>query len=154
MEHVSGNIFIRKMNNKTGFGPGYVIRGHTHNFDHTSIFFTGLWRVKKWKRRVTEDGKYMMDEKGEEIWILEHEFEREGPFSLLIEADAKHEFTFVHFRVPDWMENFISLMPENDAKVFRKMYESGNGQAWCVYSHRNPQGDVTVNETGWEEAYR
>lgn len=24
---------------------------------------------------------------------------------------------------------------------------------WCVYSHRDPQGRVTLEKTGWEEAY-
>lgn len=25
---------------------------------------------------------------------------------------------------------------------------------WCVYSHREPQGDVVQDVTGWHEAYR
>ena len=28
-----------------------------------------------------------------------------------------------------------------------------NTEFWCVYSHRDPQGDVTQVNTGWGEAY-
>lgn len=92
-----------------GLKPGEVIEGHAHHFDHTSIFFCGRWRIHK----KAEDG-------------TQWDFEREGPFHVLIEANAVHEFTF--------------LGP-------------GIGHAWCVYSHRTPQGEVSVKETGWYEAY-
>lgn len=41
-EWVSGNVFIRAHKLK----KGEVIHGHAHNFDHTSIVFTGSVRVK------------------------------------------------------------------------------------------------------------
>jgi hypothetical protein len=34
------------MGGREGLEPGTVVGGHTHNFDHTSIFFGGRWRVK------------------------------------------------------------------------------------------------------------
>lgn len=124
MEWISGSIFIRPMGGEEGLQPGQMITGHTHNFDHTSIFFNGIWRARKWQPIVSNDG----DPTGE--WLLVKEFEREGPFHLLIEAGAWHEFTFL--RDP-------SGLP---------------GRAWCVYSHRTPQGEVSLAATGWEAAYR
>lgn len=112
MEYVSGSIFIRPMGEGgLGLKPGEKVGGHTHAFDHTSIFFCGDWHVKKWE----PDG------------TLSHDFEREGPFHVLIEADCRHEFTFL-----------------GGAPL---------GHAYCVYSHRTPQGEVSIVETGWQDAY-
>jgi hypothetical protein len=111
MEWVSGNIFLRPLGESgTGLKPGETVGGHTHNFDHTTICFCGDWRVRKW----TPAGELAFD------------FERTGPFHVLIEAAARHEFTFLG---PDI------------------------GHAWCVYSHRTPQGEISLVETGWYQAY-
>jgi hypothetical protein len=152
MEWVSGNVFIRLMGDREGLKPGQVVAGHTHNFDHTSIFFCGRWRVKKWVPVVREPfGESVLSPVGIASakptpgngspvaaddangganggeWAMLADFEREGPFHLLIEAHARHEFTF--------------LGP-------------GVGKAWCVYSHRTPQGEVAVDYTGWWDGYR
>jgi hypothetical protein len=112
-EFVSGSIFVRTMGeNNFTVQPGEAVGGHVHNFDHTSIFFNGLWHVRKW----TPEGE------------LEHDFEREGPFFLLIDKDCMHEFIY----------------PESNTEP---------GHAWCVYSHRTPQGEVSLVETGWMNAY-
>lgn len=38
--------------------------------------------------------------------------------------------------------------------VFHKITATAdNTEAWCVYSHRTPQGDVVQEYTGWEKAY-
>ena len=70
VEFVSGSIMIRVMGDGEGLKKGEIVGGHTHAFDHTSIFFCGNWHVKKWE----PDG------------TLSHDFEREGPFHVLIEA--------------------------------------------------------------------
>jgi hypothetical protein len=111
MEFISGNVFIRVMGEGKGLKPGEKVGGHTHNFDHTSIFFCGDWHVRKWRPDNT----------------LAYDFERRGPFHILIEKDSRHEFTFL-----------------GGADV---------GWAWCVYSHRTPQGEVSQVETGWFDAY-
>lgn len=145
MEYISGNVFIRRMEGATGFAPGAVISGHAHNFDHTSILFSGRWRVRKWKRGIADDGT--------EVWVTEHDFERDGPFSLLIEAAAKHEFTFINWPVPAWMEPFLAKLSPEDATVFRAQHEKSLGHGWCIYSHRTPQGDISEVDTGWHHAY-
>ena len=48
VEFVSGSIMIRVMGDGEGLKKGDVVGGHTHAFDHTSIFFCGNWHVKKW----------------------------------------------------------------------------------------------------------
>jgi hypothetical protein len=124
VEWISGNVFIRPMGGRDGLRPGAVVAGHTHNFDHTSIFFCGRWRARKWVPVVREDGTQVEGE-----WALLVDVERDGPFHLLIEAHARHEFTFL-----------------GPADVV--------GRAWCVYSHRTPQGEVSEHYTGWWDAYQ
>lgn len=129
MEWISGNVYIRPMAfEEGGFKPGQVMAGHTHNFDHTTVFFCGSWKVRRWQPIVNAEGE-PQKLNGEDAWQMTDDFEREGPFHVLIKANSKHEFTF--------------LGPDSIV-----------GQAWCVYSHRNPQGEVTVNATGWFPAYR
>jgi hypothetical protein len=154
MEWVSGNIYIRPMNNPNGMEKTSKIEGHTHNFDHTSIFFSGIWYVKRWKKAVDENGVQLKMPDGKEAWVLMDEFEREGPFHLLIEANHKHEFIFMGFRVPDWMNEYLSKLSEQDAQEFKDKYSLSLGKAWCVYSHRTPQGDISLDHTGWDTAYR
>lgn len=127
MEWISGNVFIRPMGGKDGLRPGDVVKGHLHNYDHTSIFFSGLWQVRRWQPIVNEAGEPQRLPDGSQAFYETDNFEREGPFHLLIEANSLHEFTF--------------LGP-------------GMARAWCVYSHRNPQGDVAEHYSGWIEAYQ
>jgi hypothetical protein len=110
MEFVCGSIFIRKMG---PFEPGELVRGHKHYFDHTSIFFTGRWRARKW---AAQDDYHLIEE-----------LEFEAPYHLLIEAQCRHEFEFLG--------------------------GAERGLAWCVYSHRTPQGEVTTEFDGWVHAY-
>ena len=49
-----------------------------------------------------------------------------APWSLLIKAEHHHEF--------EALEDGTTL--------------------WCVYSHRDPQGEVCVEFNGWTDAYR
>jgi hypothetical protein len=112
-EFVSGSIYIRVMGEGgMGLKPGEIVGGHTHNFDHTSIFFCGRWRVRKWKPDSEEAA---------------FDFERDGPFHVLIEKDCRHAFQFLGGAPVGW--------------------------AYCVYSHRTPQGDISLVETGWPDAF-
>ena len=47
-----------------------------------------------------------------------------APSHFLVHADSWHEITFLE-----------------------------DGEIWCVYSHRDPQGRVVQEFTGWERAY-
>lgn len=105
MEWVSGNIFIRPNILEKA---GEKIQGHTHNFDHTTIFFTGSFHVKA----VLPNGK-----------IIERDFH--APSHCLIKADVVHEITALEDK----------------------------SQFWCVYAHRNAQGDVVQEYNGWGTSY-
>ncbi len=70
-EWVSGNVFIRP--NKLA-KVGDRVNGHTHNFDHTTIFFRGRFQVKA----TLPDGTK-----------IEREFT--APAHCLIRADVTHE---------------------------------------------------------------
>jgi hypothetical protein len=154
VEWISGNVFIRPMGGLEGLRPGDVVRGHTHNFDHTTIFFGGRWRARKWCRAVPESGDPVLLPDGNEAWLLAVDMERDGPFHLLIEAGARHEFTFLGSPVPAWMESYISALSPEEARAFQAQHTLAVGRAWCVYSHRTPQGDIALHDTGWHEAYR
>lgn len=153
MEYVSGNVFIRQMEGREGFEAGHVVSGHTHKFDHTTILFSGRWRVRKWLPAVKDNGEPVLDG-NEQAWLCVIDREIEGPWSLLIEANAKHEFTFLGFPVPEWMEVFLAKLAPDDAAAFRDQHNKSLGKGWCVYSHRTPQGDIAQEHTGWHEAYR
>jgi hypothetical protein len=149
MEWISGNVFIRPMGGRGGLRPGDTIGGHTHNFDHTSLFFCGRWRVRKWVQVVREDGSPVEGE-----WAQVVDFERDAPFHLLIEAHARHEFTFLGTPMAQWMEPYIGKLAPEDANAFRDRHSRAVGKAWCIYSHRTPQGDISIDNTGWYEAYQ
>lgn len=81
-EWISGNIFIRR-HCFSAVGEG--IDGHTHNFDHTSIVFTGAVHVKA----ETPDGR-----------IIEQDFR--APSHFLVKADVKHQITAIEPGTQFW----------------------------------------------------
>ena len=103
-EFVSGNIYVRPIH----MGLGSEVGGHTHNFDHTTIVFTGTVEAVVTK----PDGSIFTQ-------VIT------APDFLLIKADYKHSF---------------------------RALEDGTVM-WCVYSHRDPQGRVTLEKTGWDAGY-
>jgi hypothetical protein len=70
MEWVSGNVFIRSMGStRGGLVADEKIIGHTHNFDHTTIFFNGRWQVKRWSKLVDEQGEQRIID-NEPAWVI------------------------------------------------------------------------------------
>ena len=125
MEWISGNIFVRPMGGEAGLEPGQKI-----------------------------DGVQLALPGGKPAWVLLDDFERHGPFHLLIEASCRHEFTFLGHQISYWMEKYLAKLSAADAQAVRAEYALSLGKAWCVYSHRTPQGDVSEASTGWDTAYR
>jgi len=142
-EWISGNIFIRP-NLLENIGD--KVDGHQHNFDHTTIIFTGAIHIrarylfrqftctscgKTWEtqRSTTTScpacnatsGFNKISER--EQLIAERDFH--APSHCLIKADVEHEITAI---------------------------ESGT-EFWCVYSHLTPQASVSQDYTGWDKAY-
>ena len=73
MEFVSGNVFIRKNHMPS---KGLIVNGHTHNFDHTTIVFSGGIHVKA----KLPDGR-----------VIDRDFY--APNHCLIRAEVEHEIT-------------------------------------------------------------
>ena len=104
-EWASGNIYIRRVRLAKA---GDVLHGHTHNFDHTTIVFTGAVHV----HATCEAG-------------CNKKQDFAAPSHFLVRKDWRHEIT--------------ALV---DGTEF-----------WCVYSHRDPQGNVVQEYTGWSDAH-
>lgn len=81
-EWASGNIYIRPI---TLAKKGQKIAGHKHNFDHTTIIFTGSVHV----RGVCPDGR-----------IIERDFE--APSHFLVLKDVEHEITALEDGTTYW----------------------------------------------------
>jgi len=133
MEWISGNIFIRR-NVLPKIGD--ATNGHGHNFDHTTIVFSGRVRVVArepdvTKQAATPSGDLIFDKTGSPIYftvpgkvIADREFGDGSPFGrhFLVKAGVWHDIT--------------AMM---DATEY-----------WCVYAHREPQADASAVNTGWE----
>jgi len=106
-EQVSGNIYIRPclLSKK-----GDKVQGHEHNFDHTTIFFSGSFHVKFYDPETGES----------------REMDFAAPDFLLIKKNIHHE---------------ISSTSEGES-IF-----------WCVYSHRDPNGEVVQEFSNRLESY-
>jgi hypothetical protein len=106
-EQVSGNIYIRPclLSKK-----GDSVQGHEHNFDHTTIFFSGSFHVKTY-----DPG-----------------------------TDTRQEMDFT---APDFM-----LIKKH---VHHEIISTSEGESifWCVYSHRDPNGEVVQEFNHRQESY-
>lgn len=91
-ERALGNIFIRKMKFKNA---GDVMDGHAHNFDHTTIIFTGSVKVE-FKRPDGSTGEkiFHAPTKGEPV---EH-----GQGYVLIRKDTEHKITALEDFTEAW----------------------------------------------------
>lgn len=138
MEFRSGSIYIRQQPHL--LETGHVVGGHKHNFDHTTFFFSGVWKVEQFgdvfdvlgnpvmAKRIVDIPNVGRTEVEEPARVKLREVTIRGgaPHSfLLIEADKYHVLTLME----------------------------GPGTYACVYSHRVPDGDVTPEYTGWNKAY-
>lgn len=62
------------------------------------------------------------------------------PDGRVIEADFGKDFPFRHFLVLANVEHEITAL-ENGTSFY------------CIYSHRTPQGEVSIQQTGWPGSY-
>jgi hypothetical protein len=81
-EWISGNIFIRPNHLEK---VGNLVAGHKHNFDHTTIVFTGAVHVKA----KLPDGS-----------IKERDFI--APSHFLVRAEVEHEITAIKDNTVFW----------------------------------------------------
>jgi quercetin dioxygenase-like cupin family protein len=62
------------------------------------------------------------------------------PDGRVIESDFGKDYKYRHFLVLADVEHEITAL--EDGTNF-----------YCIYSHRTPQGEVSISQTGWREAY-
>jgi len=151
-EWISGNIFIRPILLDK---PGSKMDGHGHNFDHTTIVFSGPIRVVARKAPTlmspadpvagTEDlyapGELIADRMfGEGTQNGNH---------FLVKAGVHHEIISM---VPTAAEVKASLAGMSKAELIAMLVsiKTAPAKLWCAYSHRQPQSDEAVTNTGWE----
>lgn len=82
MEWISGNVFIRP---NTLAKAGESVGGHMHNFDHTTIVFSGSLRVNA----TLPDGT-----------VIEREFT--APSHFLVKRDVLHAITALEDHTVYW----------------------------------------------------
>lgn len=77
MEFISGNIFIREMALEK---KGDVVKGHTHNFDHTTYVVRGSVLIESLNPNGSVKQKVVKKAEEGHNWVL-------------IKADVKHRIT-------------------------------------------------------------
>lgn len=160
VDWVSGSMYLRPV----AMRRGDTIPGHKHNFDHTHITQAGWILVRGWVN-------------GQEILVQKCSEEYRRLRALLLKYEP--ETVLRPIRFPDQQTpngtlfdvRFIkSGEPVPDGGTEIKFQPSGyhvlihagtlhdmvaldDGHGDCCYSHREPQGTVSVTRTGWDEAY-
>ena len=142
MELQSGNIFIRP------YGSNSIPDGHKHNFDHTTIVFSGAV-----KATIYQPGQ------------SHHSEDFHAPAHFLVKAGVNHRIEPIPSKPPEYaakLSNAVSayLVGANTKEQLAAAQNEFNDtnmtrQAnwWCVYSHRNPQSEIVQENVGWKNAY-
>ena len=175
-EWVSGNLFIRAH----CLTKALPLVGHFHNFDHTSIVFTGSVFVVKQEpvgpALVLGDRWSRAQQSLKTMEAARHEAEthaiadnREVSLSLLKllddeiailkdqEQERRLKFDEAFSRVGDYVEREIIKETASHLLIKSIVKHSiralaDDTQFWCVYSHRDPQGRVIQQYDGWMQA--
>lgn len=145
-----GNIFIRRNRLER---PGNQINGHAHKFWHLTVLWQGKWHATQRLPLVDQYGKPIVQSDGQPELMVQNEIEVDGPHYLPIRKGVWHDITYIGNPVPDWMKPFLSQLPPDQRAAFTAKYEAQHGIADCLYSHRNPQGEVIEHYDGWMGAY-
>lgn len=130
------NIFIRPM---CFTRPGYIHDGHEHEFDHTVIYAN---------QPIRAEAEFADGSK------LEQDFQPkdDGLGHFLIDANVKHRLRNMRPSDEEIVQSVDAMSPEQMRAELIRM-KSRPLVAWCVYGHRDPQGEVLQRDIGWSKAY-
>lgn len=144
MEWTSGNIHIRPSHLAD---PGKMIPGHVHPFDHTAFALSGAARVKG----GSIDGDYYSPALAFIMHRLGRDMSDNLPY-VLIEAGVSHELTAIQ---PTKDEALAQIESLDDAAVRDLLASvmSMPAMPWCVFSLRDPAGNVLEKDIGNHIAY-
>lgn len=137
MEYRSGSIYMRA--HDFMLETGHVVEGHCHNFDHTTFFFSGKWKVTAFAPVFDSDGKRVTSSV-ERVIAGEKRMSQEPVRQFVREIVIQGGFPHAWLLIEAQLEHRLELL-------------EGPGCYACVYSHRTPDGDVTEQYTGWAKAY-
>ncbi len=164
MEWVSGNIFVRPNELKN---VGDCVQGHAHNFDHTTFFLRG-WCIVRQRNNTVNSVMQFCSPEYRALRGLQLKYEPNlvkipvrGPD--IINSEGKPMFNIYFINIGDpILEGFevIELTATQnfaliEAGVEHELFSlADNSDFNCVYSHREPQGDIALEYTGFEKAYQ
>lgn len=143
-EWTSGNIHIRPTLLPR---PGQMVPGHVHPYDHTAFALSGAARVKG----GSIDGDYYSPVLAFIMHRLGFDMSDNLPY-VLIEAGVSHELTAIQPTKDDALAKIASL----DEAAVRDLLASVMAMPstpWCVFSLRDPQGNVLEKDIGNHLAY-
>jgi hypothetical protein len=130
--------------------------GHTHNFDHTTVIPSLETAGAVSVDATLPNGNEVSRSFGYGTGNAPH---------FLVRKDVKHKLTALD---PPPAPHVVALADaaakasrgeisqvqlELAVKTFWAAHSATEIEAWCIYSHRTPQGDVVQEYTGWEGAY-
>lgn len=157
---VSGNIFLRP----STMQRGDVIPGHSHNFDHTHFTQSGWFLVRGWV-----NGHEVVHQKASieyrQLRNLRLQYEPKSvlrPIRFPDHTSAEKQQFNIQFinqgeEVPEGGSEIIFAPTGYHclimAHTFHDMIALDDGHGDCVYSHREPQGEIALTRNGWDEAY-
>lgn len=142
--HGGGNVFIRP---NIVAEAGHVCEGHTHNYAHLTLFWSG-WRADA----TLPDGT-----------VVTRDFPA-GSYGL-IRADVCHKFTALPHEMTGHeteLLDAVTAVADGAAPVetlapavalYRRRHREQPHHFWCMYAHRNAQGDVVQEYNGWPASY-
>lgn len=173
-EWISENIFIRP---NVLPNTGDKIDGHDHNFPHTMFMYTGRVHIRTFTKgeqcaecsgtgQVPPFPPYgdttCKNCKGRGfLLVLGREGDFDAPDHVLIRAGVWHEITSTEDRLSMQLEKneceelaaCLAEAPESVRKFMLEHLRKQVTKFHCVYSHRDPQGKLSLKNEGWAEAY-
>lgn len=144
MEWTSGNIHIRPT---TLPASGNMVPGHKHPFAHTMFQFSGASHVKG----GAVDGEFYSPVLAMILHRLGRDMSGNKSYEL-IEAGVSHELTAIQPTKDEALKQIASLDEETVRDLLASVMAMPS-MPWCVFSLRDPQGNVIENDIGNHLAY-
>lgn len=160
VDWVSGSLYLRPI----AMQRGQAIAGHSHNFDHTHITQAGWILVRGWVA-------------GREVVVQKCSEEYRRLRALLLKYEPESVLRPIRFpdrQTPQGALFDVQFIPQGEpvpdggteidfnpsgyhvlihAGVLHDMVALDDGHGDCCYSHREPQGTISLTRTGWDEGY-
>jgi hypothetical protein len=156
IDWISGNVFLRPRDT----ARGELVAGHKHNFDHTHFVVSGWFLVRGWVNGIEVVHQKASIEYGR-LRQMRLRYEPDAVLRPVRFADTELGFNVAFIKpgepVPEGGTEIIYAPTGYHCLIYANtlhdMVSLDEGHGVCVYSHREPQGDIALTRTGWDEAY-